>query len=129
MTARRSASTRLRVRRRSGELRSETGCRSTGSSRFASSIPTSMAEEDRTMRISLGVVAVVLATMVTLFTVQLASARVEAGTGATTLSSQLAAAHLATAKYANNLALAKHDGYGIITKMIPDMGYHYLNPK
>jgi hypothetical protein len=80
------------------------------------------------MRISLGVVAVVLATMVTLVTVQLASARVEAGSGATTLSSQLAAAHLATAKYANNLALAKHDGYGIITKMIPDMGYHYLNP-
>jgi hypothetical protein len=51
-----------------------------------------------------------------------------AGSGATTLSSQLAAAHLATAKYADNLALAKHDGYGIITKMIPDMGYHYLNP-
>jgi len=51
-----------------------------------------------------------------------------AGSGATALSSQLAAAHLATAKYANNLALAKHDGYGIITRMIPNMGYHYLNP-
>lgn len=41
---------------------------------------------------------------------------------------QLATLRVATAKYVNNLALAKHDGYGIITKMIPDMGYHYMNP-
>jgi hypothetical protein len=41
----------------------------------------------------------------------------------------LAKARLATAKYATNLARAKADGYGIITQMIPDMGYHFLNPK
>lgn len=42
---------------------------------------------------------------------------------------QLAAARAATTKYVTNLALAKRDGYMIITKMIPNMGYHYLNPK
>ena len=36
---------------------------------------------------------------------------------------------LATAKYANNLALAKKNGYGVITQMIPDMGWHFMNPK
>jgi hypothetical protein len=43
--------------------------------------------------------------------------------------SQLAAARLATTKYATNLAQAKADGYGIITQMIPSMGWHFLNPK
>jgi hypothetical protein len=41
----------------------------------------------------------------------------------------LSRARLATAKYATSLAAAKADGYQIITKMIPDMGYHFLNPK
>lgn len=41
----------------------------------------------------------------------------------------LAKARVATAKYATNLNRAKADGYGIITKMIPDMGFHYMNPK
>jgi hypothetical protein len=45
-----------------------------------------------------------------------------------TFAKQLATLRAATAKYVNNLALAKRDGYGIITKMIPDMGYHYMNP-
>lgn len=45
-----------------------------------------------------------------------------------TLASQLALARLATAKYVTNLDRANADGYGIITRMIPDMGYHYLNP-
>ena len=44
------------------------------------------------------------------------------------LAAQLARARLATAKYATNLRAAKADGYQIITRMIPDMGYHYLNP-
>jgi hypothetical protein len=49
------------------------------------------------------------------------------------LASQLARARLATAKYATakyatSLRAAKADGYQIITRMIPDMGYHYLNP-
>jgi hypothetical protein len=43
--------------------------------------------------------------------------------------SLIAKARLATAKYAANLAQAKADGYMIITPMIPNMGYHYLNPK
>jgi hypothetical protein len=41
---------------------------------------------------------------------------------------QLAAARAATAKYVNNLPLAKKNGYQIITKMIPTMGYHFMNP-
>src|SRR5579862_8815096 len=45
------------------------------------------------------------------------------------LVTQLAAARIATAKYVSNLNLAKENGYGIITKMIPNMGYHYMNPK
>ena len=44
------------------------------------------------------------------------------------LTRQLARARLATAKYATNLAAAKADGYQIITKDIPDMGFHFLNP-
>jgi hypothetical protein len=44
------------------------------------------------------------------------------------LASQLARARLATAKYAINLRAAKADGYQIITRMIPDMGWHFLNP-
>ncbi len=42
---------------------------------------------------------------------------------------QLAAARVATAKYATDLERAKADGYTIITPMIPNMGYHFLNPK
>ena len=37
-------------------------------------------------------------------------------------------ARQATAKYANNLNRAKADGYQIITRMIPNMGYHFMNP-
>jgi hypothetical protein len=44
------------------------------------------------------------------------------------LASQLARARLATAKYATSLQAAKADGYQIITRMIPDMGWHFLNP-
>jgi hypothetical protein len=45
------------------------------------------------------------------------------------LARDLAAARMATAKYATNLAKAKADGYQIITMMMPNMGYHFLNPK
>jgi len=44
------------------------------------------------------------------------------------LATQLALARLGTAKYATNLARAKADGYRIITQMIPNMGWHFLNP-
>jgi hypothetical protein len=45
------------------------------------------------------------------------------------LTQQLAAARVATAKYAFDLDAAQRDGYGIITPMMPEMGFHYLNPK
>ena len=45
------------------------------------------------------------------------------------VTANLVAARMATAKYATNLAKAKADGYGILTKMIPNMGYHFINPK
>ena len=47
----------------------------------------------------------------------------------TSLATSLALARIATAKYVSNLGLAKANGYTIITKMIPSMGYHYMNPK
>jgi hypothetical protein len=48
--------------------------------------------------------------------------------GADALATQLARARLATGRYATNLGAAKADGYHIITRMIPDMGWHFLNP-
>ena len=50
------------------------------------------------------------------------------GTGNTVLTKDIAQARMATAKYATNLAKAQADGYKIITKMMPNMGYHFLNP-
>jgi hypothetical protein len=45
------------------------------------------------------------------------------------LAPSLARARIATAKYATNLALAKRDGYTVtVTRQIPDMGWHFLNP-
>ncbi len=42
----------------------------------------------------------------------------------------LAKARLATAKYATSLDAAKKDGYTVtVTRHIPDMGWHFLNPK
>ena len=45
------------------------------------------------------------------------------------LAASVANARLATAKYVTNLTAAKAAGYSIITKMIPDMGWHFLNRK
>jgi hypothetical protein len=44
------------------------------------------------------------------------------------LADQLARARLATARYATDLRAAKADDYQILTRMIPDMGWHFLNP-
>src|SRR4051812_29382342 len=49
--------------------------------------------------------------------------------GRSALADQLAAARLATGKYATGLGRARADGYQIITRMIPSMGYHFMNPK
>jgi hypothetical protein len=56
------------------------------------------------------------------------AANAGANTANTKLTNQIAAARLATAKYATNLHRAKQDGYGIITPMIPNMGIHFMNP-
>jgi len=49
--------------------------------------------------------------------------------GPVAVADDLAAARVATAKYATSLARAKADGYRLqITRMMPDMGYHFLNP-
>lgn len=55
------------------------------------------------------------------------------GTGSPTvprgLAPLLADARIATAKYATDLARAKRDGYTVtVTRHIPDMGWHFLNP-
>jgi hypothetical protein len=76
-------------------------------------------------------------TAVALSAISLASARSDSrptsealGTSAPSgLANRLALARLATAKYATNLGRAKAEGYGIITRMIPSMGWHYMNPK
>jgi hypothetical protein len=52
-----------------------------------------------------------------------------AAASASHLTADVAAARLATAKYVTNLPRAEAAGYGIITRMIPEMGYHFLNPK
>jgi len=45
------------------------------------------------------------------------------------LASKIQASRIATAKYSIDLEQAKKDGYGVITQMIPDMGWHFMNPK
>jgi hypothetical protein len=50
------------------------------------------------------------------------------GTAAALPARQLALARSATAKYANDLAAAKKDGYRILTQKIAGMGYHFINP-
>jgi hypothetical protein len=49
--------------------------------------------------------------------------------GNAALTADIAAARVATAKYATNLSRAKADGYQIITKMMPNMGFHFMNAK
>lgn len=51
-----------------------------------------------------------------------------AASGNQALIKDIAAARMATAKYATNLDQAKADGYQILTKMMPNMGIHYVNP-
>jgi len=58
-----------------------------------------------------------------------ASSSSAAGAASQQLATKLALSRLATAKYVDNLTLAKRDGYGVITQMIPDMGWHFMNPK
>jgi hypothetical protein len=56
-----------------------------------------------------------------------ASGPSQVASGASQVGSDVLAARLATAKYATDLARARADGYRIITRMIPNMGYHFMN--
>jgi hypothetical protein len=75
------------------------------------------------------VVAIVAAVSISAAGAQPSPRATAATASSSTLVAQLAAARIATAKYVSNLGLAKENGYGIITRMIPNMGYHYMNPK
>ena len=44
------------------------------------------------------------------------------------IAAQVAQIRAGTAGYVNDLDAAVEDGFFIITQMIPDMGYHFLNP-
>ena len=55
--------------------------------------------------------------------------RTAAAATSSRLTADVEAARLATARYANNLSAARAAGYQIITRMIPNMGYHFLNGK
>ena len=57
-----------------------------------------------------------------------AMSRTSTTPGTPRLARQLSQMRVATAKYATDLDAATADGYRIITQMIPDMGYHYMNP-
>jgi len=50
------------------------------------------------------------------------------GAGNAALTKDIAAARVATAKYATNLAKAQADGYQILTMEVPGMGFHFVNP-
>jgi hypothetical protein len=87
----------------------------------------------RSIRIAL----VAIATTASLSVIALASSGASAtpgrahaahATSHATLTADIAAGRLATARYATSLAAAKAAGYQILTRMIPDMGYHFLNP-
>jgi hypothetical protein len=52
-----------------------------------------------------------------------------AGHASDSLAVSVAKARLATAKYVNGLSVARADGYRIITRMIPEMGFHFMNAK
>jgi hypothetical protein len=45
------------------------------------------------------------------------------------LAASLAKGRLATRKYVNSMPAARAAGYRIITRMIPDMGFHFMNAK
>jgi hypothetical protein len=82
--------------------------------------------------LGLAAVAAVVISALAVSTAGRSQAAVEAGSsaaaaGSVSLDTQLALARAATAKYVSDLGRAKADGYRIITRMIPDMGYHYMN--
>lgn len=58
-----------------------------------------------------------------------AIAAVGGSTADAKLALAVADARFGTAKYVDDLTLAKKDGYVVITRHVPSMGWHFLNPK
>jgi hypothetical protein len=59
---------------------------------------------------------------------QTANAAMDGSSATGRLAADVLAARQATARFATGLAAAKAAGYRIITPMMPDMGYHFMNP-
>ena len=59
---------------------------------------------------------------------QMAGAAMNGGSPTSGLAGDVLTARQATARFATGLRAAKAAGYRIITPMMPDMGYHYMNP-
>jgi hypothetical protein len=60
---------------------------------------------------------------------QMTSAGMDRGSPTSGLAGDVLAARQATARFATGIRAAKAAGYRIITPMMPDMGYHYMNPR
>jgi hypothetical protein len=59
---------------------------------------------------------------------RMAAAAMNGGSPTSGLARDVLTARQATARFASGLEAAKTAGYRIITPMMPDMGYHYMNP-
>ena len=59
---------------------------------------------------------------------QMTSVAMGGGSPTNGLAGDVLTARQATARFASGLAAAKAAGYRVITPMMPDMGYHYMNP-
>jgi hypothetical protein len=82
----------------------------------------------RILRVTAAVAATAAATVAIATASTTTTSRTSAKASAADFSTQIATARKATAKYATNLRRAKADGYRILTRMIPDMGFHFINP-
>jgi hypothetical protein len=89
----------------------------------------------RSIRLALITVAIATTAMLSLSALASAGAHARRGrvhvahpASHAILTADVAAGRLATARYATSLPAAKAAGYQILTRMIPDMGYHFLNP-
>ena len=69
------------------------------------------------------------AALVVVVSIPMAVAAVGENTAEAKLALAVADARFGTAKYVDDIALAKKDGYVVITRHIPSMGWHFLNPK
>src|SRR5512132_1179643 len=71
----------------------------------------------------------ILAALAIALTAGVVASAKQSGDHSSGFANQLASARQATSKYATDLDAAKADGYQIITRDIPNMGWHFMNPK